>query len=229
MLKAMRTLIERKEFNTEERRILDLLDRGLAREFPNPGRTGCPGPEILGKIAEHSLSLAEADPWLSHLSTCTPCFQDFKQLRRRARTERSPAVLWLAAAAIVLLAIGGWLWVSSRQPAQMATVVVLDLRGRATTRGETPGGANQPPLEIPHRARHLQLDLPVGSHEGTYDLALLNGNGDELLRSTGTARLEDHVVILKADVDLSGISPGFYFLGLRQPGMEWTRFAIRVL
>jgi len=111
----------------------------------------------------------------------------------------------------------------------MATVVVLDLRGRTTMRGETPSGANQPPLEIPLRARHLELDLPVGSHDGTYDLALLSGSGNELLHFTGTARLEDHIVILRAEVDLTGISPGFYFLGLRQQGVEWTRFAIRVL
>lgn len=138
-------------------------------------------------------------------------------------------MLWLAAAAVVLFAIGGWLWVRSRQSGQMATVVILDLRARATVRGETPGRTNQEPLEIPHSARHLQLDLPVGSHGGTYDLALLNGRGDELLRSTGAARLEDHVVILRAEVELTGISPGFYFLGLRQQGVEWTRFPIRIL
>lgn len=213
--------------NLEETRILDLLDRGLSHEFPNPGRTGCPGVEILGKIAAHRLSLVDADPWLNHLSTCTPCFQDFKQLR--VRTERRQAVLWLSAAAIVLLAIGGWLWALSRQSGQMATVAILDLRGRAAVRGETPNGSNQRPLEIPRGARHVQLNLPVGSRGGTYDLALLSGSGDELFRSTGTARLEDHIVILRAEVELTGISPGFYFLGLRQQGMAWTRFPIRVL
>lgn len=173
--------------------------------------------------------MAEADPWLTHLSSCTPCFQDFKQLRRRAGTERTRAVLWLAAAAIVLLVIGGWLWARSRQSEQMARVVILDLRGRTTTRGETPSGANQQPLEIPHGARHVQLDLPVGSRDGTYDLALLGESGEELFRSTGTATLEDHIMTMRAEVELTGISPGFYFLGLRQQGMEWMRFPIRVL
>src|SRR6516164_9127914 len=31
----------------DEKRILDVLGRGLLREFPNPSRTGCPGPAVL--------------------------------------------------------------------------------------------------------------------------------------------------------------------------------------
>ena len=137
--------------------------------------------------------------------------------------------MWLAAAAVVLIAIGCWLWVRYRPSWQTAAIVVLDLRGRATVRGETPTHANQQPLEIPHGARQLQLDLPIGSNEGTYELAVLNGNGAELFRSTGTAKLEEHIVVLRADFDVSGFSPGSYILGLRQQSMEWTRFPIRVL
>lgn len=180
-------------------------------------------------MAEHKLPLAEADPWLNHLSSCSPCFREFKELRRGVGSQRRRTVMWLTAAAVVLIAIGGWLWVRSKPSAQTAAVVVLDLRGRATVRGETPTDANQQPLEIPHGAGQLQLDLPIGSNEGTYELAVLNGNNAELLRSTGTAKLEDHIVVLRAAFDLSGVSPGSYILGLRQQGMEWTRFPIRVL
>jgi hypothetical protein len=73
------------------------------------------------------------------------------------------------------------------------------------------------------------LDLPIGGKEGAYDVALLNPSDAELFRTSGTAKLEDHIVVLRADVDLAGVSPGLYFLGLRQPGLEWTRFPIRVL
>ena len=34
--------------------------------------------------------------------------------------------------------------------------------------------------------------------------------------------LEDHVVILRADIDIRNLSPGFYFVGLRQLGPEWN-------
>ena len=50
----------------------------------------------------------------------------------------------------------------------------------------------------------------------------------EMLHTMGTAQLENHVVILRADVDLARVPPGSYFLGLRQPGLEWTRFPVRV-
>ena len=40
--------------------------------------------------------------------------------------------------------------------------------------------------------------------------------------------IEDHIVVLRAEVDLTSISEGSYFLGLRQPGLEWMRFPIRV-
>ena len=48
----------------DERRILDALGRGLLKEFPNPERIGCPGDEVLKKIASHEMPLSEAEKWL---------------------------------------------------------------------------------------------------------------------------------------------------------------------
>jgi len=73
------------------------------------------------------------------------------------------------------------------------------------------------------------LELPIGSNEGAYDVALLDPSGAELFRTSATAKLEDHIVVLRADVNLAGVPPGSYFLGLRQRGLEWMRFSIRVL
>src|SRR5229473_6901199 len=95
-----------------------------------------------------------------------------------------------------------------------------------TKRSGNPTGASEVALKIPRTARHLIVDLPIGSKEGSYDLALLNEAGDEVSRATGTATLEDHVVILRADIDIRNLSPGFYFIGLRQLGLEWSRYAI---
>jgi hypothetical protein len=71
--------------------------------------------------------------------------------------------------------------------------------------------------------------LPIGSNEGAYDVALLSPSGAELFRASATAKLEDHIVVLRPNVDFGGVSPGSYFLGVRQPGLEWTRFPIRLL
>jgi len=207
---------------------LDLLARGLSREFPNPQRVGCPGPAVLRSIAIHKLPLSEADRWLDHLSSCSPCFQEFSEIRKQKAGQQKQTQMWLAAAAIVLLAVGGWLWVRNRPSGQTAAVVVLDLRGRATARGEGTPETSQPPLDVPRNAKTLNLELPIGSNEGPYDVALLNPSGAELFRTSAAAKLEDHVVVLMADVDVAGIPPGSYFLGVRQPGLEWTRFPVRL-
>jgi hypothetical protein len=227
-IESRRVLKQQEEFNAEEKRILNLLGRGLSQDFPNPQRVGCPDSAILKGIALHKVPLAEADRWLNHFSSCSPCFQEFTQFRKQALDGRRRTQMWLAAA-MVLLVLAGWLWVRSRPSGQTAAVVVLDLRGRATVRGENTPESSQPPLEVSRNARSLTLDLPIGSNEGTYDLALLNPVGDELFRTSATAKLENHIVVLRADVDIAGVSPGSYFLGVRQPGLEWTRFSIRLL
>ena len=207
---------------------MDLLGKGLSRDFPNPQRVGCPDSAVLRGIADHKVPLSEADRWLNHFSSCSPCFQEFTQFRKQA-VDRRRTQIWLAAAAVFIFAIAGWLWVRSRPQVQTAAVVVLDLRGRATVRGENPPETSQSPLQAPRNARSLNLELPIGSNEGAYDVALLNPNGAELFRTSARAKLEDHIVVLRVDVNLAGISPGSYFLGLRQPGVEWMRFPIRVL
>ena len=174
------------------------------------------------------MPLSEADRWLNHFSSCSPCFQEFTQFRKQAADRRRTQV-WLAAAAVFIFAVAGWFWVRSRPQVQTAAVVVLDLRGRATVRGENLPETSQPPLEVPRNAKTLNLELPIGSNEGTYDVALLDPSGAELFRTSATAKLENHIVVLRADVDLACVSPGSYFLGFRQPGMEWIRFPIRVL
>jgi hypothetical protein len=205
-----------------------VLARGLSREFPNPERVGCPDSSILRGIASHKLPLAQAEPWFDHLSSCSPCFQDFTTFRREATGQRRRIQVWLAAAAVLLFAVGGWLLLRTRPSAQTETAV-LDLRDRSVVRGQNPSETGQAPLEIARTAKHLVLDLPIGSKEGPYDVGLLNETGDQILRATGTAQLHDHVTGLRVDVDVRSIPPGAYFLGVRQPGLEWSRYPIRLL
>src|SRR5580692_10373536 len=102
---SRQVLKAQEEFNGEERRILGLLDRGLSRDFPNPQRIGCPDSTVLRGIALHKVPLAEADRWLDHFSSCSPCFQEFTRYRKQLRDQRRHTQMWLAAAAIVLFAV----------------------------------------------------------------------------------------------------------------------------
>ena len=225
---SRRVLKQQEEFNVEEKRILDLLSRGLSQDFPNPQRVGCPDSTMLKGIALHKVPLAEADPWLDHFSSCSPCFQEFTQFRKQAVDGRRRVQLWLAAAAVLLFAVGGFLWVRTRPSLQTSATVVMDLRERSVARGGNPADTKQLALEISRTAKHLVIDLPIGSKEGNYDLALVNEAGDEILRATGTATLENQIVILRADIDIRNVSAGFYFLRLRQLGLEWSRYPTRV-
>ena len=222
------TLSDREEFDKDEKRILDVLTRGLSREFPNPDRVGCPDSAVLRGIAFRKLRLAEVDRWLDHLGSCSPCYQEFTELRKKAAGQRRRTQVWFAVAAVLILTVAGWLWVRTRQQVQTPETAVLDLRGLSVTRGENPNSTTQPSLELHRSAKHLVLDLPVGSAEGTYDVALLSDTGTQLLNAAGTVQLQNHVVVLRAEVDLGNVRPGAYFLALRQPGLEWTRYPVRV-
>jgi hypothetical protein len=134
----------------------------------------------------------------------------------------------VACAAVLLFAVGGWLWVQARHSVQTTDTAVLDLRERSVTRGQNPSDTSQAPLQIPRTAKHLVLDLPIGSKEGPYDVGLITNTGDELLRAAGTAELRDHITRLRIDVHLAGIRPGAYSLGVRQPSLEWTWYPARV-
>src|SRR5215471_7710517 len=70
--------------------MLDVLSKGLSSgEFPNPERVGCPGTSILEGIASHRIPLAEAEKWLDHLGSCSPCFQEFTAIRNQRRRRRN--------------------------------------------------------------------------------------------------------------------------------------------
>jgi hypothetical protein len=214
--------------NADDKRLLDILRQGLSTEFPNPERIGCPGKALLKGIAQGKVSLTEAEPWLDHLGSCSPCFQEFKEFRGQSAIQRRQVLAWVATAAVLLFAAGGWLWVRARHSAYPTDTAVLDLRQRSVARGQSQSDTGQAPLEISRNTKHLVLDLPIGSKEGPYDVGLLSVAGDQLLRATGMAELRDHITGLRVDVDLSKIRTGEYSLAIRQPGLEWTRYPARV-
>src|SRR4051794_39756328 len=156
--------------NAADKRLLDILRQGLATEFPNPERIGCPGNALLKGIAQGKVSLTEAEPWLDHLGSCSPCFQEFKEFRRESAIQRRRVLVWAATAAVLLFAVGGWLWVRARHSGYPIDTAVLDLREHSVARGQSQPEASQAPLEIPRTAKHLVLDLPIGSKEGPYEV-----------------------------------------------------------
>jgi len=222
------SLSSESQSSAADKRLLDILRRGLATEFPNPERIGCPGNALLKGIAQGKVSLTETEPWLDHLGSCSPCFQEFKEFRMQSAIQRRRALIWVATAAVLLFAVGGWLWVRGRHSVVTTDTAVLDLRERSVARGQNESGTGQAPLQIARTARHLVLDLPIGSKEGPYDVGVLTEKGDQILSTTGVAQLQNQVTNLTVEVDLHSVHPGLYSLGVRRSGLEWTQYPIRV-
>jgi len=174
------------------------------------------------------LRLSEVSRWLDHLSSCSPCFQEFAEMRKEAVTQRRLTRLWLAFAVALIFAGGGWLWMRTRPSAQPPDTAVLDLRGISATRGESAGrsaSSGNPSLVQTSDHGHCRSV----AKERTYELTLVSETGAQILVASGTANLEDHNVTLRADVDVGGVRPGPCVLALRQPGREWSRYPVRIL
>jgi hypothetical protein len=67
-----------------EKELLDAFERIIHEDFPNPRRIGCPGQEALSQLAEGSGHIQQKR-LLAHIRQCAPCFDELKELRRKAR------------------------------------------------------------------------------------------------------------------------------------------------
>lgn len=214
----------------DEERLLQVLEKALAKDFPNPERRGCPGPDVLRAIAARKLSLAEVEPWIDHLGSCTPCFQDYKDFRRQASARRRLVTLATAAIAIIVVAMSAWILVrvSQKRPVESAAVI-LDLRDRLILRGVPGGGEKmQASLTLLVGVDRVSLYLPPGSRTGTYEVGVFDEPGVPLASATGAADVEGGLVVLKARVNLSAVKVGQHLLGIRLPDVEWSYYPVLV-
>lgn len=208
-----------------------MLGRGLLREFPNPERTGCPGPDVLRGIAFRRVPLMQAEVWLAHLTSCSPCYRDYSQFRDAFQLRRRRTLLAVAASILVVASVAGWAWVRKQKEAQLAQTVVLDLRNRSVTRDTEPGPEPQtkePLLEVNRAARQLTIYLPYGSSDGLYDVRMVAVSGESVWNASGTAKLNDHITTLQVAVSLSAARPGQFILQVRKDHLEWSSYGVAV-
>ena len=212
---------------SNEKRILDALGRGLLREFPNPERVGCPDADVLERIASHEMPLSEAEKWLEHLGSCSPCYADFKRFREALEWRRRRT--WLAAAAGILLAItiAGWALLHRRNENLIAHTAVLDLRDRSIARGAEPNDRERP-LEIARNVSELEIYLPLGSGEGLYDVMIVASSGRPILSASGRAKLKDHITSLSVSGIIGSAQPGRYILRIRKSGEQWNSYMLEL-
>ena len=211
----------------DEKRILDAMGRGLLKEFPNPNRVGCPGAEILKKIASHVMPLSESEKWLDHLGSCSPCYSDFSAFRAAYQRYRTRSVLAIAASILIVAGLAGWALSHRQKEPLVAQTAVLDLSNRSIPRGTETNSA-EPPLEIARNVAHLKIYLPLGSSDGDYGIRI-SGPGEKIFLATrATASKQQGIPSVAVDVNLSSASPGLYVLQVQKSESAWNSYPLRV-
>jgi hypothetical protein len=77
------------------------------------------------------------------------------------------------------------------------TELVLDLRMKGVSRSDTPDRpGNEIPPRLPRSRLSLSIQLPIGSEDGIYDVALASPAGKSMLETKGEAKLQKFVEVL---------------------------------
>src|SRR5438270_13835413 len=93
------------------RNVVALGKKTSKTAFPNPMREGCPNSSTLRAMAYRDGRLTLKDLPVSHVVTCSPCFQEYVRLRRMSVFMRG---IQVTAASLVILAAlfaaGRYVW-----------------------------------------------------------------------------------------------------------------------
>ena len=189
------------------------------------------------------MNLSEAEKWLDHLTSCSPCYRDFSQFRIAHRNRRTRTLVAIAATILMVACFAGWAWflrqkaplvrrpkeppIPRQEEPLVTQTAVLDLRDRSPQRGPEPGTA-LPPLEMARNVSRLEIDLPLGSDQGLYDVRVTTTQGEPLLVATGRAKLERGLTSMRVNITPSTIPSGRYILKIRRRGSEWSSFPLAV-
>src|SRR5688572_30092990 len=79
------------------------IDRLFEGANPNPDRRDCPSAEVIRSLARKQAPIG--DPAYEHLTRCSPCYRDFRELQIAAgrRSQRAPYYVAAAAALVVFV------------------------------------------------------------------------------------------------------------------------------
>ena len=81
---------------------------------------------------------------------------------------------------------------------------------------------------LQRRAVDLRVYLPIGSEPGDYELQIAQEADAAILSARGTAKAEDRNVSLRVQIDLRGLAPGRYLLGMRKGSFRWMYYPLTV-
>lgn len=232
--------------------------KGLCvRGYPNPGHVGCPGNDVLERLAERNPDEALSDALISHVATCSPCYRTYTAYLVRARTRRRYLLAVLSTAAALLLVFGAIAvrsFIVQSGPTSISKTGVDQTPDEETQEQVVrPMPAPQPvewanatldlrdlsgsrgegespaqPKELRRARLELLILLPTGSPSGQYEIALAEDDGRVLLSQNVDASVRAGETSTTAKVDLSEAPAGSLRFGHRRPGSDWVWCEVRV-
>ncbi|MEO8126674.1 MAG: hypothetical protein ABI822_06240 [Bryobacteraceae bacterium] len=218
--------------------------------YPNRNRDGCPEPSKLRAMAFRDHRCKLADLPVSHIATCSPCFEQYMLFRRSAFILKT---FQISAAAVVLLGVlftwvkfihtssydGGEILAHTRpqtpitEPPQgilpePTLAVQVNLASFSVARGENSESATKR-IHLPAKALEITFRLPVGMEPGTYAVRLLDSDGSAVVDREVSAHLADGITTFAMDVELgSAVSGAQWTLMIRESGMSWRKYPVIV-
>jgi hypothetical protein len=210
--------------------IQHLLQQAVLNNYPNPERNGCPGTSVVREVAQRQVPIRDA--YWEHVTHCSPCFQEFLELRNefvesRARLIRRNRIVF-ASALVVAGIVGVVIWRGASRPMAPITTAEatsqVDMRPFSVTRGESnnPQQSERYAGVLSRNRVQLSIILPVGAEEGTYEVRLMDNDLKQVIASgKAPASFADHTLRLAITFDLTGVPPGPYEIASRRDGGGW--------
>ena len=198
----------------------------------------------------------EAQKLISHLGSCSPCYQEHAEFVRQQGSRQR--LYRLAAVAVLVVGVG--IWISWKL-----------IRGAGLSNPEVPPIVNAPPPErFPHQAPVPELEkqkppevqvalldlrkrgiprgenstkpgdltlpkgrlklsiyLPFGSEVGQYEVRI-SERKKQIATAKGLAVMRNHITVLDVRIDTGAFDAGTHSLAIRQLGWDWYRFQVNL-
>jgi hypothetical protein len=244
-----------REFNrsASSKRVKNIVALGkkyAKTAFPNPTREGCPSRSSLRAMANRDRRLTLKDLPVSHVVSCSNCFQDYTRFRRMSVLVRG---IKITAASLVVLAaafvVGRFAWYTTRRgepsishtqrtapespvankqrPPLIAPLPIqIDLASFSPTRGDDTKDDSRHAIHLPQKLLRANLLLPVGLEPGEYAIRLQDSAGTILIDKPAVGHMKDGITSVEVDIDLIDAHRGSFTLMIRPSGLSWRRFPV---
>ena len=83
-------------------------------------------------------------------------------------------------------------------------------------------------MEVSRYASRWDIQLPLGSPDGPYEVRLTTVQGEQIFAAGGVATITGGATLLRIEVGLSQVGPGPYVLEIRRPTLGWNSYSLIV-